>query len=500
MLRRYLAFLQKLSTNRTGRWGVVLATSSFLVFIIFELARLLGIITNAYVGLITYMLLPVLILVGLVLVPLGCYRLMKERDQTVREFLRSHFGEVEVEGRPLGSSLFKTIGLLTLANVIILGAGSMQMLTFMDKREFCGTACHSVMNPEWVTYQASPHARVPCVDCHVGEGFGAAVDAKLNGLYQVLSVTLNLYDTPIPTPVEQLRPARETCEKCHWPDHFYGTQLQVAVDYADDEESTPSYVTLGLKIDAGADGGERTGIHWHISEKNTVRYAPADEKRNEIRWVEVLQPDGTFRRFHNTALAAEEDGPDRAVRTMDCVDCHNRATHIYEDPEAAVNQRIRAGLIDRALPYAKREAVKAITRNYNDRNAAMNGIANSLGGYYRRNHPRIATSRMADIDRAIEALREIYDRNIHHEMEITWGTYPGNLGHGNDLGCFRCHNGEMQDEQGNHVSDDCTLCHSLLANEEAEPFRYLRPAGENDRNRAMHLYLQEEFLNSFVED
>ncbi len=187
------------------------------------------------------------------------------------------------------------------------------MLHFMDSAEFCGTACHSVMNPEWTTYQASPHARVACVECHVGEGVGALVNSKLNGAWQMVSATFDLYERPIPTPVHQLRPARETCEKCHWPSKFYGSRLQTRIAYENDEASTPRYTTLNLKIDAGAAGD--TGVHWHISPGKEVRYASVDDEREEMIWVESLQPDGNVRRFVNTAPA-----PARATSSRRCSD------------------------------------------------------------------------------------------------------------------------------------------------------------------------------------
>jgi hypothetical protein len=369
------------------------------------------------------------------------------------------------------------------------------MFAFMDTPKFCGTACHSVMNPEWVTYQESPHSRVACVECHVGEGAEALVDSKLNGLYQIISITFDLLERPIPTPVHQLRPARETCEKCHWPEKFYGTRLQTTAHYQFDSVSSPLYTTLNLKIDAGT-AAYRSGIHWHVAEENEVRYSSINDEREKILWVDVRRPDGSFHRYTSKdKLGSGEDAS--SVRVMDCVDCHNRATHIYEDPDRAIDYRIQRGILDRSLPFLKREALQAITEGYPNMQAAMEGIANHMHGYYQRDHPEMTASQSILIDSIITVLQTIYTRNIHPEMNIGWGAYPSHIGHIGNGGCFRCHNPRMVDDSGHSISNDCALCHSMLANGNDDPFKFLQPVDTNDIDYPMHQYLQDEFLQSF---
>jgi nitrate/TMAO reductase-like tetraheme cytochrome c subunit len=495
MFERYTEFLRRASVNGLSRAGVVLTTSAAATYILLELARFAGLIQNAYAGLVLYLVFPPLFVLGLLLIPAGWWIEARRRGERVRDLFREEFRRDFTEPRPLGSPLFKTIGLLTLANVVILGLVSMRTLHFMDTPRFCGTACHSVMDPEWTTYQQSPHARVACVDCHVGEGPEAMFEAKMRGLYQVLSVTLNLYEKPIPTPVHTLRPARETCETCHWPEKFYGTQLQTYVRYERDESTTPRYTTLNLKIDAGQ-LGHRSGIHWHIAQNHELRYASVDDQRKRMIWVEVEYPDGSVHRYQNRRLEGHEE-PASHTRVMDCVDCHNRATHIYEDPDRALDERIRVGDLDRSLPYIKKVARRAITLDYPDHSAAMEGIENALHGFYRRKYPDLAARKLDQIDQAVATLEDLYERNIHHEMNIDWGAYPSHLGHARDAyGCFRCHNADMVDSQGTHVRNECTLCHSILALDSNERFEYLDPPAEDAPERDMHRYLREEFLHS----
>jgi len=493
MLSSYLDFVRAVSLDRLGRVGVILVTTSFVSFMVMQVGMLLGVVTNAYVGLIVYLLFPVLFILGLVIIPLAWYRQRQRTGLTIDELLERSFGTDDIKGRAAGSRVFRTIAILTLGNVLILGVASIKMLHFMDSAEFCGTACHSVMNPEWSTYQASPHARVACVECHVGEGVGALLNSKLNGAWQMVSATFNLYERPIPTPVHQLRPARETCEKCHWPDKFYGSRLQTRVSYENDETSTPRYTTLNLKIDPGAAGN--TGVHWHVDVSNEVRYASVDDQREQMIWVESWQPDGTVRRFVNTRLTVP-DAETGNLQIMDCVDCHNRATHIYEEPDRAVDERIRLGAIDRSLPYIRREALKAVRGGYPSLEAAERGIRAGLESFYRRNYPKLASAWYDRIDAAIEELVDVWARNIHPGMKIEWGAYPSFLGHSDTPGCFRCHNRDIQDAEGYWISDDCTLCHSILSYGEETPFAYLEAAREKAPNRPMHEFLREEFLTS----
>jgi hypothetical protein len=502
-MKRFQLFLRGISTNWTGTVGVALTTSAFLLFVFFELLQLAGILTNSYIGLISYMALPALFILGLILVPIGWWQYRRATGRSTEELLSQRFPDDMTRAKRLGSSLVATIALLTVVNILFLGIGGARMLHFMDTPEFCGTACHQIMEPEWTAYQNSPHAHVKCVDCHVGEGGEALLNAKLNGLWQVISATFDLYERPVPTPVHQLRPARETCEKCHWPDKFYGDRIKTFTRFALDEQNTPGHTTLALKVGGGEQHMDGT-IHWHVAEQNEVRYQAADENRLTMEWVEVRKGDA-FHRYTNRALnqgAIEHPvDPEHAeVRSMDCVDCHNRATHIYEDPEEAVDRALAGGKISSDLPYAKRVGLSALTAGYVDKDAAWDGIDRTVRGFYLRDLDRadLATSREAD--QMVAALREIYNRNIFPFMKVGWNPYPSHLGHRDEGGCFRCHNKDMVDQDGQAIAYDCTLCHSILAMDSKSRFQYLLPLEKDDPDRKMHRYLQEEFLGEPVAD
>jgi nitrate/TMAO reductase-like tetraheme cytochrome c subunit len=496
-MKRFQLFIRGISTNWTGTVGVAVTTSAFLMFVFFELLQLAGILTNSYVGLISYMVLPALFLFGLVLVPIGWWQFRRATGRTTSELLTQRFPDDMTKAKRLGSSLVATLALLTLVNIMFLGIGGARMLHFMDSPEFCGTACHPIMEPEWVAYQNSPHANVKCVDCHVGEGAQALLDAKLNGLHQVYSAILDKYERPVPTPVHQLRPARETCEKCHWPEKFYGDRIKTFPKFAMDEESTPAHTTLALKVGSGSGDNEGT-IHWHVSKENEVRYRTADELRLVMDFVEVKRGDSfhryTNRNLNEAALKHPVKPAHDEVRSMDCIDCHNRATHIFEDPEVAIDKALANGDISRSVPFAKKVALSALTVSYVDKEQAMGGIDNAVRGFFMRDldDQRMATS--TDVDQLITTVQTIYNNNIFPFMNVGWNPYPTHIGHRDKGGCFRCHNENMVDEAGEAIPYDCTLCHSILAMDSKTKFQYLLPAEENDPDRKMHEYLQREFL------
>lgn len=493
--RRYLQFIRGVSQNNIGKAGVALTTSAFLMFILMEIAWLTGLVSNAYVGLISYLALPALFILGLVLVPLGWKRHKQLTGKSTRALLSEQFDEDGTRAGFAGSGIFQTVGILTLVNVLFMIFASTQTLQFMDESEFCGTACHSVMNPEWQTYQVSSHANVSCVECHVGEGTKALLDSKINGLWQMVSVSFDLYERPIPTPVHQLRPARETCEKCHWPAKHYGDELIKSVRFTNDETPKPLYTTLGLKIDAEM-GSEQVGVHWHIADGVQVRYGAVDADRGKIQWVEASYPDGSKRRFENTGIDA-----DRTVleeREMDCVDCHNRATHVYSEPEDIVDRMLEAGTIPTNLPFIRREALSALRTSSPDKSKGLELVYRHLFNYYRENYPETYHNRLNELQGISELLQIEYDRYIHPEMNISWGVYPSHLDHRGDKGCFRCHNEKMLSSDGQAVAYDCTVCHDIFAYDSESRYQFMSEIDSTDRESAIHKYQKQNIMGSKI--
>jgi formate-dependent nitrite reductase cytochrome c552 subunit len=350
-----------------------------------------------------------------------------------------------------------------------MGAAGHEALLFMDSVEFCGTTCHTVMQPEYEAYRRSPHQRVACVDCHIGSGASWAAKAKISGLRQVWAVAVDSFSRPIPSPVHELRPARDTCEQCHWPAKFHGKRLQFRNHYEADESNTESVTAVLLNV-GGVDpkSGEYHGIHWHVSQDTRIEYEALDASREKIGHVRVIKngeiektfnpPDGTSGEIHDS-------------RTMDCVDCHNRPTHVYDQTaEAAVDRAFYEGRLDREVPFLAEAAVALLADDKQPRDGAPTRYREGLIAHYAENHDDVELT-AEQLDRAAAALTELYSANIFPEMKVGWDTYPTHIGHrgeDNDVrGCFRCHNDEHATDDGDVISQDCDLCHEVLHEEEA---------------------------------
>lgn len=449
--------------------GATLAIVSGVLIVGLAAAGLLGYGGSPYVGIVAYLVLPGVFVLGLVLVPVGAWL---ERRR-VRRGGGSAMPVLDLNQPRTRRKLVVLAG-LTAVNLLIVGFATYQGVHVMDTPQFCGS-CHSVMAPEYTAYQRSPHARVSCTECHIGPGASWFVKSKLSGAWQVVSVTFDLYERPIPTPVHALRPARETCEGCHWPAKFHGDRLDVKTVFASDEANTEQKTVLLLHV-GGAEGevGPPRGIHAHVAPGVQVRYL-SDPARRTIHTVESVYPDGRTRLFKTKDSPAS--APPEAWRTMDCVDCHNRASHQFRLPGPEVDGALLSGRIDRTLPFVKREGVKALKAEYPSHAAARAGIQEALLGFYRQHDAAAFPAREPQVRAAAQALADIYAVNVWPDMKIGWGTYASLHGHEDAPGCDRCHDEEHVTADGITISQDCELCHKVLAQEEADPkvLEALRP-------------------------
>lgn len=448
--------------------GAVLTTIAGLSIL---LSFVIG-VENVYASAFLLLVMPGVFLIGLVLIPLGMWRdrvrhrkggKLSDEIDTVSAAVR------DLMKRPLVRRRLLLVGGATLANLFILAAAGSSAIHFMDTPEFCGTVCHEVMQPEYDAYVRSPHARVPCVDCHIGPGASFFVKSKIDGLRQVWGVITDDFSRPIPSPIHDLRPARDTCEECHWPARFTGNRVKFLTHYQDDEESSPQVTTVLLKI-----GGEdhrrnaHVGIHWHVDPDLQVVYEALDEHRDEIGDIMVMR-DGVPVAVYKAP--GETKKPVVEVRMMDCIDCHNRPTHIYDEtPARAVDAALTAGELDRSTPYIRELAVKLLERTDRPRDTAEASFETDLAAAYDADHPDEKPDAKV-LTAAAHAIAAIYKRNIYPKMKVTWNTYRSNLGHrevdGKELGCFRCHDESHRREDGVTLSQDCDLCHELLSEEDA---------------------------------
>jgi len=457
-----LSRLREMMRNPISIIGLATALVAFGNFIFLFFIYLTSQRSSPYVGILAYMVVPAFLVLGLALIPFGIwYDRRKKREGHGGEgrYLTINFGDPTQRGAIafLASFMIAFIGLSVV--------GSYKAYEFTDSVQFCGQLCHTVMNPEYVAYQQSPHARVGCVDCHVGAGATWYVKSKLSGARQVLAVTFHTYPRPIPTPVHDLRPAADTCEQCHWPKKFYGAQLKVFTHYGTDEKNTPRQVRMLIKTGGGDPAsGAPEGIHWHMNIANEITYVSSDDRRQVIPYVHVKDMQGRVTDyFAKDSSMSKEQIEKAAHRRMDCIDCHNRPTHIYVPPDLSIDQALLAKRMDAALPFIKQEGLASLTANYATTDAALQGIAKTIDDFYESKYPDLMKTKQLEIRTAIDELQRIYRNTTFPEMNVNWQTHPNNIGHFYYNGCFRCHDGQHVSADGKVISKDCQACHTLLS-------------------------------------
>jgi hypothetical protein len=355
----------------------------------------------------------------------------------------------------------------TVLNIVIASQLAYGAVNYMDSVTFCGQTCHSVMQPEFVAYQNSPHSHVECVKCHIGPGASWFVQSKLSGVGQVFAVTFRTYPKPIPTPVRNLRPARETCEACHWPQKYGQDRVKVISKFADDEPNSQTKTVLLMKIGGGNNGIGIHGTHLgHGPGEVLIRYSHSDDARQTIPCVAYTV---NGKQTIYAAGDAKCDLTQPNVREMDCMDCHNRPAHAYQLPERALDTALSNGAISPALPFAKKTGLAILKTDYKTREEAADKIPAAFREFYQKTYPAVLAQHAADVEDGAKEVLSIWNRNIFPDMNVTWGKYPMNLGHTDFPGCFRCHDGSHNAKDGTSITQDCNACHNLLAMEEANP-------------------------------
>ena len=349
---------------------------------------------------------------------------------------------------------YAALGMLT---ILVLTA-ALYGWEYTNSPEFCGTSCHT-MPPEYTSYLTSPHARIDCVDCHIGKGFIAErVTRKAGDITHVTKMLFKNYEFPIKA--DDLRPARETCELCHFPEKFSDDSLREIKRHLNDESSTPQSIYLTLKTGGGSEReGLGRGIHWHI--ENPVYYFATDAEEQDIPYVRVENEDGTISEY--LAIDSEIDissiDPEE-LKEMDCITCHNRITHLINSPEDTVDQLISRGKIDSDIPEIRRKAIEVYSNIYETTEKGQVGIE-GLHNYYQTVYPDYYAENKSKIDEAVSVLQDAYGDSVHPEQKSDWSSHPNNIGHKDSPGCFRCHDGKHLDEEERAIRLECNLCHSI---------------------------------------
>ena len=460
------AYFVLVSYNWVTLFGATLVTGSAGLIAVFMMLSVMGVIQSPYLGILSFMVLPGIFVTGLLLIPLGAYwqRRKNRRMPEIRSLHKSGALPVLDFNRRRLRDVARTIAILSAINIIIITVVSYEGVVYTESTEFCGLVCHTVMETEFTAYLNSPHSNVECVKCHIGPGVSWYAKAKLSGVRQVIAVALDTYTRPIETPVHNLRPSKDTCEVCHRPEQFIGDRIRVIESYLEDEENSPVYTVLSMHIGGGYSDGK--GIHsWHVNDDKTTTYFATDTELQEIPLVRVTDAEGNVKEYRSAGVeVAEEVLASGSWRTMDCIDCHNRPAHIFRPPGKLVDKKIADGTIDRTLPFIKKVGLEALTAA---KTAEEVGLY--VRSFYEREYSELASTRSGAIAAAVASLETSFRQNVFPEMGVTWGTYENNIGHTGSIGCFRCHDDAHESAGGSVISQDCSLCHSLLAWEEEAP-------------------------------
>ncbi len=455
-------FVKLLRSNWISWLGVHLAALAVLGVMTAYVLEAQGIWGGPYLGIVVAVLLPVMFIAGIAMIPMGLV--------VYRRHLRKRVEALADKPMYLARAVV-AITVLNFAGVGMVGYAGVE---YMSSVQFCGTACHQVMEPEYVAYQFSPHANVECVACHVGPGADWFIKSKLNGVNQLIGVITDDYSRPIPTPVHNLRSASETCETCHWPEKHLGTKMIVRPHFMENAENTELTNVLLMRRGGTAPDGTVAGIHWHAHPDTVLEFVSTDPEgeaysnkpfgvETSVPWMRVKHGDGEEKIF--VAEGVDFDNPPEGVmRRMDCNDCHNRAAHEFVRAPEAVDEAMAYGLVSRELPFIKKHAVEALVQDWTRENVAE-GIRRFLQDAYVKDG-NLAAETMALLEPSIDELVKIWRRNVYPDRKLYWDSYRRLNNH---FGCFRCHDGKHKDRQGTILTQDCEACHVVLSDSQRQP-------------------------------
>jgi thiosulfate reductase cytochrome b subunit/nitrate/TMAO reductase-like tetraheme cytochrome c subunit len=461
LFSRRRKLLPRIFYNPITMTGTAMAIVSFLLISALTVIEFFTETSGAYAGIITYLVFPVFLVLGILMIFFGVFR-------ENRRLLAKKIDENALPIVDLNNPKHQMLALAFLSAGVILVIftifGSYKVYNYTESDTFCGEVCHDVMLPEYTAYKESPHAQVGCVKCHIGSGADWYVKSKLSGLYQVYATLTDIYPRPIPTPLNDLRPAEQTCEQCHWTKHFYN-DIYFERDYFTTDTGN-SHTKISMKIDIGGGNsniGNNEGIHWQMNLLNEITYFAEDRERQVIPWVKArnTQTGKETIYFRRGTTIAPDNRDVSNTRKMDCIDCHNRPSHAYKNPSSVFNSLMAVGRIDTTLPNIKSIVNNAVEIVATSRATAESDIRKYVTNYYQTVYPSIAKSKADEIEQAVRQAGRVFMSNYFPEMKTNWRQFPNNIGHLYSSGCYRCHDGEHVTNDGKTLTMNCDKCHSI---------------------------------------
>jgi hypothetical protein len=442
--------------------SIIAAINLVLILLLFVVSTIFD-KGSTNLGLFIYIILPGFLIFGLLLIPVG---MILERKKIFRRLVHEEARLPYIDlNDPSHRNAFFIFTITTIIILFLSTLGSFKAYHITESVEFCGTLCHQVMEPEHTAYLNSPHANVACVECHVGSGASWYVKSKLSGLHQVIAVMTNSYPRPIETPLHDLRPARETCEKCHWPQKFYARSLWTNKYFLADSTNTEWDIMLQMKTGPEYSGlGLSEGIHWHINPAVNIEYISENDKRENITYVKY-----TNKTTGKVTIYRNENNPvsdslisASTTRTMDCIDCHNRPSHNYKSPSVYFNKAMLTGAVSKSIPFFKKAVMGILRETFTDTDTALMKIDESITDYYKSGYSDYYEKNQDLIRTSVASVKTAFSQNTFPKMKVAYDKYPEHIGHLESDGCFRCHNDGFKSEDGRTISKNCNQCHTIV--------------------------------------
>lgn len=445
----------------TSHWlslfGVALIVTALCTWLFLLPLQMRGETDNPYLGILAFVLVPLVLFAGMALVPGGVW--------LARRRVGTQLAAVP-DKKSAWTKFVVTFGVATLVNLTVGAQLTFRAVHHMETPVFCGS-CH-VMDPEARTHADSPHAQVSCAECHVGDGASGWVASKVTGARQFVENLTESFERPVPSALatNRLVPAKQTCEECHWRAKPGDVRVRVIDSFAEDEANSLSQTVLTMNVGGSVFGG----IHGrHLDPDVEIQFASTDNARQDIVWVESRNTrTGEVRTFTKSGTTVEQSAGLRRI-TMQCVDCHNRPGHAFQLAARAVDKALSSGSLPTTLPFLKKKAVELLKHDYASQDEARERIPAALTDAYKREHPDVFAEREAEIAAAGQVVAAIHNRNVYPELKVTWGTYPDNIGHTDAPGCFRCHDGDHATADGRQITNNCFVCHFTAAVDETAP-------------------------------
>jgi hypothetical protein len=460
--------------------SLIAALNLTMIIVLFIISTIFN-KSDTNLGLFIYIILPGFFVLGLIMIPVGMI-ISRKKQKKVLDSEKKKLPVVDLNN-PKHRNAFIIFTVVTIIILFLSTYGSFEAYHLTESTEFCGTLCHKVMEPEYTAYQNSPHANVTCVECHVGSGASWYVKSKLSGLHQVYAVFTKTYPSPIETPLHDLRPARETCEKCHWPQKFYARTLQTNRYFLADSLNSEWDILLQMKIGPEYMGmGFGEGIHWHINPSVQIEYISENDKREVISYVKYTNTEtGEVTIYTNPDTPVSDSIISSSTpRSMDCIDCHNRPSHNYKSPPVYFDNEMLTGAISRDIPFIKKTAMDVLKNSFADKDTALNQINTDILYFYKSGYNDYFESHKDLIDKSVKSIQQAFSKNTFPGMKVTYDAYPEHIGHLETEGCFRCHNDAFTSENGKKITRDCNLCHTIVGQGKPEMMQYSNVRGALD--------------------